>query len=95
MAYSAFTQDDLRSQAGSLALAMLDVADRITIYKAFLDATPDATMTATGMSQVEVTNIKSAFADLAAVVAALRGTAAAAQADRTVFARRLIGPLTY
>ena len=96
MAYYDYAAADVRVQAGQLALQAMDLAKRIEQWKAWLDATPDADLTTTrGMTPTEVTNIKSAAADLAAVVAVLRGTAAATQSDRQVFVKRLLGPVTY
>ena len=97
MAYYNYSAEDVRAQAGQIALQLMDLADRIVIWKAWLDATPDADLTSAprSMTSTEVTNIKSAATDMLAVVNVLRGTAAATQADRTVFVKRLLGPITY
>lgn len=95
MAYYNYTSEDVRAQAGSLALQMFDLMARVGQFKAWLDATPDADIVAKGLTQSEVTNIKSAFTDLAVVRSVFLGTASATQADRSVFAGRLLGPATY
>lgn len=93
--YYNYAAIDVQAQAGQLALQTMDPADRVTQFKAWLDATPDADLTAKGLTSTEVADIKSAFGDLAAVVAVFRGTAAATQSDRQTFVRRLLGPTTY
>lgn len=95
MAYYDYTPADVRAQAGQLALSLMDLAKRVEQWKAWLDGTPDADLTGKGMTSTEVANIKSAAADMAALVAVLRGTASASQADRQVFVKRLLGPVTY
>jgi hypothetical protein len=97
MAYYDYNADDVRVQAGQLALQLMDLADRITVWKEWLDATPDADLTDAprSMTSTEVTNIKSAATDMASVVAVFRGTASATQSDRQVFVKRLLGPVTY
>lgn len=97
MAYYDYTAVDVRVQAGQLAMQAMDLAKRIEQWKAWLDATPDADLTSAprSMTSTEVTNIKSAATDLANWVTALRGTAALTQADRQVFVKRLLGPITY
>ena len=97
MPYYDYTAADVRVQAGQLAMQLMDTAKRIEQFKAWLDATPDVDLTSAprNMTSTEVTNIKSAATDMAALVTVLRGTASATQADRQVFVKRLLGPVTY
>lgn len=97
MAYYDYSAADVRNQAGQLAIQLMDTAKRIEQWKAWLDSTPDADLTGAprSMTSTEVANIKSAATEMAAVVAVLRGTASATQADRQVFVKRLLGPVTY
>ena len=95
MTYWDYAAQDVRAQAGSLAVQTFDLMSRVGQFKAWLDSTPDADLLAKGLTQAEVTNIKSAFADLAVVRGVFNGTASATQADRSVFAGRLLGPATY
>lgn len=97
MAYYNYTAEDVRVQAGQLAMQLMDLAKRIEQWKAWLDATPDVDLTGAprSMTTTEVANIKSAAADMTVLVNVLRGTAAATQSDRQVFTKRLLGPVTY
>lgn len=90
------TRADIDDRAGALAVGLRNVFAQIDAFKTFLDATPDADLTAAPINYTsgDVAVLKSAFGDLAKLAAIYRGeqSLAAAQ-DFRAFAKQLAGVL--
>lgn len=91
------SKSDLDIAAGSVARQMFSTADQVTQIKAWLDATPDATLTAApyGYTAGEVAILKSAFSDLADLISMFNGGSHARTLpyDYRTFSKQLIGIL--
>lgn len=81
-------------RAGQVVIALRQALDDVAAFKAFLDRTPDNTLTALGYSSEDVATLKSAITDLAKLrdLARAQATQPAAN-DFFFFAKQLTGVL--
>lgn len=83
---------DINTRAGVIAQSVQKAMNDVVQFKFFLDGATDETLVALGMSQDDVSTIKSAFADLAEFAELYCGDATLAVAkDYRAFARRVWG----
>jgi hypothetical protein len=90
------TKDEINVRAGAITKGVFAVLRDVMQYKAWLDGlTAQDLVDDFAFTLDDANDLKSAFTDLGVVADVFNGDAAATQADRTVFARRLIGTGNY
>ena len=90
------TAAEINNVAGSLIRGLFASMKSVTQFKAFLDTKSENDLVLLGFTTAEVAILKSAFVDLAALVAVFEGTGTRTPAyDHRTFSKLLIGVGVY